>query len=33
MISYENSNNKFFDVFFNDIFDKFIGKLEVKSFC
>ncbi|ABG50052.1 response regulator receiver protein [Trichodesmium erythraeum IMS101] len=31
MTSYENSNNKLFDVFLNDIPDKFTGKLEVKS--
>jgi hypothetical protein len=31
MTSYDNSNNRLFNVFLNDIPDKFIGKLEVKS--
>ena len=31
MTSYNNSNNRLFNVFLNDILDKFTGKLEVKS--
>ena len=32
MTSYDNSNNRLFNVFLNDMPDKFTGKLEVKSY-
>lgn len=31
MTSYDNSNNRLFNVFLNDIPDKFTGNLEVKK--